>query len=360
MIEGDGVIPNEEPRSGEEHEPRSGERSYSASQRLAPPLDRPPPLLEKPLVSVQQLSRMFDQVHAVKGASFEIYPGQVVGFIGANGAGKTTTMRLMATLDYPTAGQISIGGYDVVQQPEEVRRLVGWMPDSYGTYDNMTVREYLDFFGRAYGLKRAERLSRLDEVMEFADLTSLADRPMGKLSKGMGQRLCFGRMLMHDPEFLIMDEPAAGLDPKARLEFKNLVRILKQRGKTQFISSHILSELGEMCDTLLFIDAGKVVYHGAADTLKRGEAGAHTIINIKVAGDTTALVQWAAVNPGWSLIEETQKGARLRFDSDDETQTAASLKRMIMEGIPVVEFHREERRLEDAFVDMLKKTNGGA
>lgn len=318
----------------------------------------PPPNLPQPLVCVRNLTRVFEQVSAVKSASFEIFPGQVVGFIGANGAGKTTTMRLMATLDYPTAGQISIAGHDVVQKPEEVRRLIGWMPDSYGTYDNMTVSEYLDFFGRAYGLRRAERRSRLEEVMDFADLTTLADRPMNKLSKGMGQRLCFGRMLMHDPEFLIMDEPAAGLDPKARLEFKNLVRILKQRGKTQFISSHILSELGEMCDTLLFIDNGKVVYHGAAESLKRGSSGPHADLRVKVAGDSMPLAQWVAINPGWSILEEFSNGARLRFDSADDLEIAAALRRMILDGIPVIEFHREERKLEDAFVDMLRKTAG--
>ena len=213
---------------------------------------------------------MFDKIQAVQDVSFQILRGQVVGFIGANGAGKTTTMRIMATLDAPSSGTVLVGGEDVVQHPERVRRLIGWMPDSFGSYAYMTVFEYLDFFARAYGFKARERAQRVQEVMDFADLTPLAERPMNKLSKGMGQRLCFGRMLLPDPEFMILDEPAAGLDPKARMEFKNLVRLLSQRGKTLFISSHILSELGEMCDTLLFIDSGKIVYHGGADQLRRG------------------------------------------------------------------------------------------
>ncbi len=316
-----------------------------------------------PLVSVRDVHRRFPNVHAVKGISFDIHPGQVVGFIGANGAGKTTTMRMMATLDVPTEGTITIAGEDVMQRPDRVRRLVGWMPDNYGTYSNMTVFEYLDFFARAYGLKGAARRSRVDEVMEFADLTPLADRMMNALSKGMGQRLCFGRMLLPDPEFMILDEPAAGLDPKARLEFKNLVRLLSQRGKTLFISSHILSELGEMCDTLLFVDAGRIVYHGDADELKRGggslsgagaEAVVRTVFSVTVMGDPAGLVEWASMNQGWSLVDQRRDGARLAMEGDDPLTMAAGLKKMIQDGLPVIGFHREERRLEDAFVEMLR------
>jgi ABC-2 type transport system ATP-binding protein len=321
----------------------------------------PPPLPDM-LVQVRGLNRAFDQVHAVRDLSFDIGRGQVVGFIGANGAGKTTTMRMMATLDTPTSGTIHIASEDVVQHPAEVRRLIGWMPDNYGTYSCMTVFEYLDFFARAYGFKRAERQARVDEVMDFADLAVLADRPMNKLSKGMGQRLCFGRMLLPDPEFMILDEPAAGLDPKARLEFKNLVRLLAQRGKTLFISSHILSELGEMCDTLLFIDGGKLVYHGDADVLKRTsgkdvEGVAQFIVDVEIMGSTDLLEQWPSMHPGWSLIEKKRDGARLALASHDPQLIAAGLRQMILDGIPVVGFRREERRLEDAFVDMLK--NGG-
>ncbi|WP_206171103.1 ABC transporter ATP-binding protein [Phragmitibacter flavus] len=322
-------------------------------------MNEPPPL-PKALVEVRDVDRVFENVHAVRGLSFEIQRGQVVGFIGANGAGKTTTMRMMATLDLPTRGRIFINGEDVVQEPEKVRRLIGWMPDNYGTYSYMTVFEYLDFFARSYGFKKAERTARVKEVMDFADLTVLADRPMDKLSKGMGQRLCFGRMLLPDPELLILDEPAAGLDPKARLEFKNLVRLLAQRGKTLFISSHILSELGEMCDTLLFIDGGKLVYHGASETLKRGNGtdvhGAlQFVVDVTVLGSSEGLKEWAALNEGWSFVEERRGGVRLALASDDEMRLAAGLRKMGLGGISVVEFRREERRLEDAFVEMLRK-----
>ena len=312
-----------------------------------------------PIIEVRDLSRNFGKLQAVAGVSFDILPGQVVGFIGANGAGKTTTMRMMATLDLPTEGRIRICGYDVLNYPNNVRRNVGWMPDSYGTYSNTTVAEYLDFFGRAFGFKFPERKRRVGEVMEFTDLAVISDRPVNKLSKGMGQRLCLGRTLLHDPEVLILDEPAAGLDPKARIEFKNLVRLLAGSGKTIFISSHILSELGEMCDTLLFIDAGRIVHHGSSESLFKQTSSADGIIDVRVAGSPEVLLQWVTMHPGVKLVEGTRLGARVRFDSADPAAIAASLRQMITDGVPVVEFHREERRLEDAFVDMLKKLQGG-
>jgi ABC-2 type transport system ATP-binding protein len=311
-----------------------------------------------PLVEVHALNRVFDSVHAVQDLSFAIRRGAVVGFIGANGAGKTTTMRIMATLDEPTSGQVVVDGLDVVEEPAKVRRLVGWMPDAFGTYPNMSVFEYLDFFARSYGFSRTQRRERVEEVMHFADLLPLADRQMGKLSKGMGQRLCFGRMLIPDPEFMILDEPAAGLDPKARLEFKNLVRLLAARGKTLFISSHILSELGEMCDSLLFIDGGRLVFHGDAEALQHGQhatgEAAMFVVQVTVAGDPQPLVEWAETNQGWSVLEERRDGARLACAGSDLAVLADGLRRIVAAGIPVIEFRREQRRLEEAFVDMVK------
>jgi len=313
-----------------------------------------------PLVQIEQLNRVFGPVHAVRDLSFTIPRGGVVGFIGANGAGKTTTMRIIATLDDPTSGRVVVDGHDVTDSPSEVRRLVGWMPDTLGTYQTMTVFEYLDFFARAYGLGRVARRARVEEVMDFADLTPLADRQMSKLSKGMSQRLCFGRMLVPDPELMILDEPAAGLDPKARLEFKNLVRLLSARGKTLFISSHILSELGEMCDSMVFIDAGKLVFQGHADDLRRGmpladAAGAGLAVVVAVAGDPAPLQEWVESRPGWKLLERRRDGAKLECPAADADGLARELARLIEAGIRVAEFRREERRLEEAFVDMVKR-----
>ncbi len=290
----------------------------------------------------------------MRDVSFDIYRGQVVGFIGANGAGKTTTMRIMVTLDLPTTGSASVAGWDVVNFPSAVRSRIGWMPDAFGAHDNTTVYEYLDFYARSFGFKHAQRLGRIAEVMEFTDLTPIADRMMNKLSKGMAQRLCLGRTLLHDPEVLILDEPAAGLDPKARVEFKRLVRLLAGEGKTVFISSHILSELAEMCDTMLFIDGGVVVHHGSAESLQHRQDGA-AVFDVQVHGAPETLTQWVAVNPGVALVDAHKRGARIRLDSAEPEAVAALLRRMLQDGVFVTDFHRESRKLEDAFVDMLKK-----
>lgn len=313
----------------------------------------------QPAIAVENLRRTFGKLRAVDGVSFTIDHGKVVGFVGANGAGKTTTMRILATLDHPDGGRASVGGHNVVHYPDKVRRLLGWMPDAFGTYEHMTVLEYLDFYARALGFKGAERLRRIQEVMDFTDLTPLSDRMSNQMSKGQTQRLCLGRALLHDPQILIMDEPAAGLDPRARVELKQLIRILASEGKTILISSHILSELGEMCDSLLFIDKGTIVHHGDADTMRRGSGAAETLVTVQVTGDPAKLVEWSLTAQHVKLLEEAKHGARLRIDSTDDEIISSVLKRMILDGLPVIDFHREERRLEDAFIDMLGQIDKG-
>ena len=313
-----------------------------------------------PAISVKNLTRHFGALKAVDDLSFEVPRGSVCGFVGANGAGKTTTMRILASLDYATSGTVEICGHNVINAPAKVRSMIGWMPDDFGNYDHMTVIEYLDFYARALGYKGKERQMRVQEVMEFADLFSLSDRMSNKLSKGMTQRLCLGRSLLHDPEVLIMDEPAAGLDPKARVELKNLIRILAEEGKTILISSHILSELGEMCDSLLFIDGGKIVHHGDAESLKRGsDAKGGSYYDVQVLGDPMGLANWAVTSPYVEFMEERKRGGRIRIDSNESEQAAMVLQRMIKGGLSVTEFHREERNLEDAFIDILGQIERG-
>ncbi|MFT6792963.1 MAG: ABC-2 type transport system ATP-binding protein [Rubritalea sp.] len=307
-------------------------------------------------ISVKNLYRYFGKLKAVDGLSFEVPHGSVCGFIGANGAGKTTTMRMLATLDYPTMGSVEICGINVVNHPAKVRSLLGWMPDHFGNYDHMTVLEYLDFYARALGYKGKERQMRIQEVMEFADLLPLADRLSNKLSKGMTQRLCLGRALIHDPQILILDEPAAGLDPKARVELKHLIRILAEEGKTIFISSHILSELGEMCDSLLFINDGRIVHHGDAESLLHGsDSTGGFFYDVQVVGDVTKLADWAVTSPYVEFIEDRKRGGRIRVDSEDPEVAADVLRRMVKDGLPIIEFHKEQRNLEDAFIDILEK-----
>jgi ABC-2 type transport system ATP-binding protein len=311
----------------------------------------------KPILRALDLHKAFENVQAVRGVSFEVFPGEVVGFIGANGAGKTTTMRMMATLEIPDSGTVEVDGWDAAQYPDRVRRLVGWMPDAYGSYTNTTVWDYLDFFARLLDLKGSERRERVAEIVEFSGLGDLLDRPMNGLSKGMAQRLCLGRALLQKPRVLIMDEPAAGLDPKARLEFKNAVALLKKTGVTIFISSHILSELEEMCDGLLFIDEGKVVHHGSRGSLRAQNASGEaepTVVEIRVAGSEEALAAWLRLSPGWELSDTFAGGVRAAFAGAGEEALAGELRRMVVEGLRVSGFHIQQRRLEEIFVDVLR------
>ena len=309
------------------------------------------------MLMVRRLERQFGRVQAVDGVSFDIAAGQVVGLIGANGAGKTTLMRILATLDLPNRGTVHLGGVNTIERPTVVRQRLGWMPDHVGLYRDTTVGDYLDFYARAHGFRGEELVRRLTDVIEFTELGALLDRPADALSKGQTQRLSLARTLLNDPEFLILDEPAAGLDPKARLEFKNLVRLLRERGKTLLISSHILSELGEMCDSLLFMDRGKMVHHGDTDSLRRRDAVAagSFAMNIRVHGDPAALFTWLNLNAGWRLVEQRRDGARAAFASSDPAALALELRRLTADGIAVTDFHREERRLEEAFVEMLRE-----
>ena len=311
-------------------------------------------------LKVNNLYRYFGPLQAVNGVTFEIPHGSVCGFVGANGAGKTTTMRILATLDYPTLGHAEVCGINVMHHPSEVRRLIGWMPDHFGNYDNMTVLEYLDFYARALGYKGKERRQRIEEVMEFTDLIPLAERFSNKLSKGMTQRLGLGRALLHDPQVLIMDEPAAGLDPKARVELKHLIRVLAKEGKTIFISSHILSELGEMCDSLLFINNGRIVHHGDSESLKRGsDTYGGVLYDVQVDGDAQAVSDWCVLQANVEFMEARKHGGRIRIDTQDPAKAADVLARMVKDGLRIVEYHREQRNLEDAFIDILGRVNSG-
>lgn len=314
--------------------------------------------MSEPAIRVDNLVRKFGNIHAVQGVSFEVEKGAVCGFVGANGAGKTTTMRVLATLDYATSGIVEVGGIDVVSYPEKVRNILGWMPDHFGHYGNMTVLDYIDFYARSYGFSGTEREGRVREVMEFTDLLSIQDRLSNKLSKGMTQRLCLARTMLHDPEVLILDEPAAGLDPKARVELKNLIRILSDEGKTIFISSHILGELGEMCDSMLFINDGKIVHHGDANSLKNRNQKGGMIYYVELFGNPGELDNWATTSPYAEVIDENKEGGRIRIKPSENPEIAAEiLRHMITQGLKVKEFRKEQRNLEDAFIDMLDESN---
>ncbi len=308
-------------------------------------------------ILVEGLVKDFGKVKAVDGLGFAVEAGQVVGFIGANGAGKTTTMRMMVTLDHPDAGKIFIAGHDAVERPGEVRRRVGWMPDAYAAYSRTSVLDYLDFVARAHGFVGAERHRRVQQVVDFTELGELRERDMDKLSKGQSQRVCLAQALIHDPDVLVLDEPAAGLDPKARNEFKRLVRVLAEANKTLFISSHILSELGEMCDALIFIDAGRIVYQGAPEGMARHAQA--TLLEVRILGPIEPLLAWIELQPELRLLDAGAQQARLQVEPNDDATLSEVLLRAVRAGLPLVEFRREQARLDDAFVAVLEATRRG-
>ncbi|MBI4820134.1 MAG: ABC transporter ATP-binding protein [Deltaproteobacteria bacterium] len=312
-----------------------------------------PSLSRAPMIRLERVRREFGPLTAVDDVSFQVQAGQVTGFVGANGAGKTTTMRMMVTLDLPTRGSIEIGGYEVSTAPAKVRELIGYAPDSFGTYPHVTVFEYLDFMARAHGFRGRARDQRVTEVLSLTGLESLAERDMDKLSKGTLQRLCLGRALIHDPEVLVLDEPAAGLDPAARMELKALIRRLAGKGKTVLISSHILTELAELCDHFLFIDRGRIIHSGPPESL-RAQAGLRVLV--QVVRDAEGLAAWSAQDPAVRSATASRVGIELELTSGDGDQLAALLARMIAAGFLVTDFHQADGpSLEAVFVETVER-----
>ena len=214
------------------------------------------------MIEVEGLHKRFGSQVALQAVDFSIPAGEIFGFIGPNGAGKTTTIRILATLALPDAGSATIGGIPVAQDPHAVRELIGYMPDFFGVYDRLTSMEYLEFYAACHGVPRRRRRAVAQELLELVDLTDRTDDQVDTLSRGMKQRLCLGRALVHDPQVLLLDEPASGLDPRARIEMRELIRELRRMGKTILVSSHILPELEELCTWVGFIDAGRMVASG--------------------------------------------------------------------------------------------------
>lgn len=319
-----------------------------------------------PALELRHLHRFFGRLKAVDDVSFKAWPGQVMGFIGPNGAGKTTAMRILATLDTPTAGDAFVCGYSVVDDPDKVRRYLGFMPDSFGKYANMNVVEYLDFYARAYGLKDRQRRDAVEHVLVFTELRKLADKQITALSKGMSQRLGLGRCLIHDPQVMVLDEPAAGLDPRARVELRELIRLLaSEMNKTVLISSHILTELGEICDSAAIIEAGQILAHGTIDEIQsqrqRGPREKNPVKSLLVrlaAGENTEeassrLEKWLLEQPLVKDVRCATGRAAFEFEGDDLLQQQL-LQNLLAAGHPVIEFHGKTQSLEDAFMNITR------
>src|SRR5215475_333521 len=237
-----------------------------------------------PMIKLRRLHRYFGRTKAVNDVSFEVGRGQVFGYIGPNGAGKTTSMRILATLDCPQSGDAFVDGFSVIEDPDRVRRRLGFMPDYYGTYPNVNVLEYLDFFARAYGLRGSDRRKAMNYVLDFTGLDALQTKAVNGLSKGMKQRLGLGRTMIHDPAVLVLDEPAAGLDPRARIELREMIRRLAADGKTILVSSHILSELGEMCDIVGIIEQGSILAVGSVEDIQLRGQRQQRLVRLRILG----------------------------------------------------------------------------
>ena len=302
------------------------------------------------MIELRNLYRSFGRTRAVNDVSFEVGRGHVFGYIGPNGAGKTTSMRILATLDTPTAGDAFVDGFSVVNDPDRVRKRLGFMPDYFGTYPNMDVREYLDFFGRSYGLMGAERQRALRYVMSFTKLDSLADKPISGLSKGMKQRLCLGRTMIHDPAVLVLDEPAAGLDPRARIQLRDMIGQLAADGKAILISSHILTELAEMCDRVAIIERGQLLAVGTVDEIQRGRQPQRTI-QLTVLGGAGLLGNWLAARNDVHQIDINGDIARFVHDGTIETD-ADLLREMVRADFRVASFGSQAKSLEDVFMQV--------
>ena len=318
--------------------------------------------MSEPVLQVEGLVRHFNDVHAVDDVTFSVGRGQVLGFIGPNGAGKTTTMRILATLDVPQGGDARVAGYSVVEQPDKVRRVMGFMPDYAGVYANTTVLEYLDFFARAGGLRGAERRRAVDTIVEFMVLGELRDRQVEGLSKGMKQRVALGRALIHGPQLLILDEPAANLDPRARIEFRTLIRELAADGKTILLSSHILTELSEMCDTVTVIEKGRILASGTVREIIDG-LRQRRMLSVRLATPDPRLERFLLEQPGVVGVHEAgdvhagsglSRTIRFELDGDDQAQVQL-IARLIAAGFPILEFSAHRAGLEDVFIDI---TNG--
>jgi ABC-2 type transport system ATP-binding protein len=304
------------------------------------------------LVRAVHLKRYFNKTKAVEDISFEFASGQIVGFVGPNGAGKTTTMRIMATMDEPTAGDIYLDGISVHQYPEKARHAVGFMPDSLPEHADITIEDYLDFFARAFKIHCHRRYKVLEGIMTFTNLMGIRTKYINQLSKGMKQRVSLARALVHDPSVLILDEPAAGLDPRARIELRELLKALGEQKKAILVSSHILSELSEICDSAIFIEKGCLLKAGRLDEIARQEVVCFPVLIRALCPEKELECKLLQI-PEVSAVRLLGKGVEADIDGDEQSHHLV-LAELIRGGVPVVEFKPLKRGLEDIFMNITK------
>jgi ABC-2 type transport system ATP-binding protein len=305
------------------------------------------------MIEVIHFTKHYGDFIAVDDLSFTIGQGEIFGFIGPNGAGKSTTIRFLATLLRPTAGEGRVAGHSVTAEPMAVRRVIGFMPDDFGVYDGMKVWEFLDFFAVAYEIPRSYRKKIIGEVLDLLDLTHKRDDYVNGLSKGMKQRLCLAKTLVHDPPVLILDEPASGLDPRARLEMKALLNELRQMGKTILISSHILSELSDFCTSIGIIERGKLLAAGSIRDIQQ-QIRSHRVIKVRVLDESSEkAAELLRQDSSIRLVEAYDHTLSAEFEGQDPDM-ARLLDRLVQSGIVVQSFSEEPLSLEDVFMMITK------
>ena len=309
----------------------------------------------EPVIEIENATHLFKQHRALDGISFEVSPQSLHGFVGPNGAGKTTTLKLICTLLKPQVGKIRVFGHDVRNNVKAIRKRIGYMPDHFSMYRQMTVFEYLDFFAAAYGFNLNERNRIVADVLALTDMDGRKDDFIQGLSRGMQQRVSLARVLVNDPDLLLLDEPASGLDPRARIELMEILRELRRMGKTIFISSHILSELAELCDSVTIIDRGKTKYSGPMENLldEQTETPRYRIRVDLSAEETESRLSAIA---GVSEIEPIDGRSDVRIKLDPEiTDGNQFLTAVIADGMTVLQFGRDQRHLNEAFMDLTER-----
>jgi ABC-2 type transport system ATP-binding protein len=306
------------------------------------------------VIKTSKLTKKYDDMYAIRDIDLDLGQGDLFGFIGPNGAGKTTTMRIIATLLEPTEGEAYVCDYSIYTHPKEIRRLVGFMPDFFGVYDDMTVIEYLEFFAAAYRIGPQARRKRCNEMLDVVDLDFKRDAYANTLSRGQTQRLGLARTLLHDPAVLLLDEPLSGLDPRARIEMRALMRRLGAMGKTIIVSSHILPELADVCNKVGIIDSGKMIAcDDVASIIKRVSPNTTILIDLVKPQDAAKAIDTISTLP---IVENVAvDGAKLKVVLKADTQDYSSMSMLLAkEGIPFTKFAAEEINLESAFMAFTK------
>ena len=304
------------------------------------------------MIETKGLTKHYGQLAALADLDLSIKTGDIFGFIGPNGAGKTTTMRILATLLQPTRGQAFINDMDVTKKGKHIRRIVGYMPDFMGVYDDLKVFEYLEFFAAAFDIHRKKRKSIVEGVLELTDLQSKQNFTVDSLSRGMQQRLGLARVLIHDPKVLILDEPASGLDPRARIEIRELLRELKRMGKTIMISSHILSELEEICDHVGIIEHGQLVFSGTMEEIRR-RMGVKTKVRIRIANNHDRAVELLTALPEIQDVKHIGSYIAVNFH-EGQTTDGIIARTLVAGNIDILSLEPQQVKLDDAFLQLTK------